>query len=356
MRSMFTKIVLCVFSVAACATDDPGTGGDDDDVPPPEDTPPFTAGVSTLSGHADPGDEDGIRGIARFNNPVNVLYGPDGQLYVADFDNSKVRIVDPETGETRTLVSQPDFRRPFAMAFGADGTLYVTTDANSTTAQQGPMTGTIWRVRDGVATVLAENLGRPRGMAVLPDGRIAISDYQHHVVQLVDASSGAASVLAGTWDAAGMVDGAAASRFSTPYGMAVLDGQLVVADFDNHRIRAIGLDGTVTTLAGTGTAGFADGAGGSSQLNKPQGIVVAGGAIYFTDVGNFRVRRIVNGTVETVAGNGQGGFLDHDDPLQAQLFGLEGLSARPDGSFVYVADGSRGDAVPYNRVRMVEIR
>jgi sugar lactone lactonase YvrE len=351
MLSMFSKAVLCVFSVAACATDGPN-GGDDDDIPP-EDAPPFTDGVSTLTGHAEASWVDGARGRARFNNPVNVVYGPDGKLYVADFDNSKVRVVDPDTGETSTLITQPNFKRPFAMAFGTDGTLYVTTDCNSTSGTQGPMTGTIWRVDNGVATVLAENMGRPRGMTVLPDGRLAISDYQHHVVQLVDPNSGVASVLAGTWDSAGMVDGAA-SKFSAPYGMAVLDGKLVVADFDNHRIRTIGLDGTVTTIAGDGTAGFADGA--TSKLNKPQGVVVAGGSIYFTDLGNFRVRRVVGTTVETVAGTGEGGFLDHDDPLQAQLFGLEGLTARPDGSFVYVADGSRGDAVPYNRVRMIEIQ
>jgi sugar lactone lactonase YvrE len=344
------KALIYLFAVAACATDDPTTPGGGDDDAPPE----FTEGVSTLSGAADASYVDGARGVARFNNPVNVTYGPDGQLYVADFDNSKVRIVDPETGEARTLISQPNFKRPFALAFGADGALYVTTDCNSTSGSQGPMTGTVWRVENGVATVLAENMGRPRGIAALPDGRIVVSDYQHHVIQAIDASTGVTSVLAGTWDSAGMVDGAA-SKFSTPYGMAVLDGALVVADFDNHRIRRIDLNGSVTTLAGTGQPGFSDGAGAAAMLNRPQGIAVAAGAVYFTDLANFRVRRVVGGNVETVAGNGQGGFLDHDDPLQAQLFGLEGLTARPDGSFVYVADGSRGDAVPYHRVRMIEI-
>jgi len=348
---MMMKLAISLVAVAACATDPttPGMPGGDDD-----DAPVFTNGVSTLSGAGEAAYEDGPRGIARFNNPVNVLYGPDGRLYVADFDNGKVRVVDPATGETDTIVSQPNFRRPFAMTFGADGKLYVTTDSNSTSGSQGPMTGTIWRVENGEAVVVAENIGRPRGIATLPDGRLAISDYQHHVIQLVDPVSGISSVLAGTWDNAGMVDGSI-SKFSTPYGIAVLDGELVVADYDNHRIRRIGLDGMVTTLAGTGSAGFSDGVGASAVLNKPQGVTVAAGTIYFSDLGNYRVRSIQGDAVVTIAGTGEGGFLDNDDPLQAQLFGLEGVTASPDGSFVYVADGTRGESVLYNRVRMIEI-
>src|SRR5205085_1967326 len=125
---------------------------------------------------------------------------------------------------------------------------------------------------------------------------------------------------AGAWDGPGMVEGAAA-KFSTPYGLAVLDGKLVVADFDNQRLRTIALDGTVATFAGAGTAGYVDGAAATAQLSRPQGITVANGAVYFTDLGNFRVRRVIDGNVETVAGTGEGGFLDADDPLAAQLFG-----------------------------------
>lgn len=342
------KLSCLLLAVAACASEDPNQPGGDDDAPA------FTEGVSTLTGAGEAAWEDGPRGIARFNNPVNVLHA-NGKLYVADFDNSKVRVVDPDSGETETLISQPNFRRPFAMAMGADGALYVTTDCNSTSGSQGPMTGSIWRIDNGEAVVIAENMGRPRGIVAMPDGMLAISDYQHHVIQLVDPVSGISNVLAGTWDNAGMVDGTI-SKFSTPYGIATQGDALIVADYDNHRIRRIEADGTVTTLAGNNGAGFSDGPGASAQLNKPQGIAVAGDSIYFTDLGNFRVRKIAaDGTVSTVAGTGEGGFLDNDDPLQAQLFGMEGLTAKADGSFVYVADGTRGESVPYNRVRMIEI-
>lgn len=349
MKKLVALSVLAVF--AACGTDPSG----DDDIGD-DDTPPFTDGVSTLSGAADPGYVDGPRGDARFANPVNVALGPDGQLYVADFDNGKIRVVDPEDGQTATVIAQEGFKRPFALAFAPDGTLYVTTDANSSGGPQGPMTGTIWAVDVGAksATIVAENVGRPRGIAVLPDGRLAISDYQHHVIELVNPGSGSVSTLAGAWDAPGMVDGAAA-RFSVPYGLAVFDGKLVVADQDNNRLRLVGLDGSVQTLCGE-SGGFADGAMASARFARPQGVAVDGrGTIYVTDADNYRVRRISGDTVETIAGSGEPGYLDSDDRLEAQLYGLEGLSVSPDGEMVYVADGGRGEDVPYNRVRSIKL-
>ena len=344
------KLALCALALSACAGNG---GGDDDDVPPGTEVPPWYNGVSTLTGAADSGHDDGARGVARFNNPVNVAFGPDGMLYVADFDNNLVRTVDPETGKTTTLIKQPNFKRPFGMAFDG-GTLYITTDCNSATGTQGPMTGSVWKVSGGEPTMLAENIGRPRSLAIV-DGNLIVSDYQHHVVSQINKSTGAVTPIAGTWDGAGMVDGAA-SKFSTPYGMAVLDGKLVVADFDNNRIRAIASDGTVTTIAGTGTAGFADGPAASAQLNKPQGVSVVNGVLYFTDLGNCRVRKLSGGTVETVAGTAMCGFADGDDRAATQFYGLEGLVADPDGSRLYVADGNRGDGNPYNRVRRIELQ
>lgn len=347
--------LLVGLGAAGCSTNGPnGDDGDDGG----DDAPPFTDGVSTLSGAAEPGYIDGSRGAARFSNPVNVAFGPDGMLYVADFDNGKIRVVDPETGATATTIAQQGFQRPFGMTFAPDGTLYVSTDRDPT-GQHSLMTGTIWRVDVDARTAdpVAIGIGRPRGLAFMPSGKIAIADYTHHVIQLVDPSSGSVALLAGKWDEKGMVDAAGSSaRFSTPYGIVVRGSELVVADFDNHRLRIIGLDGTVSTFAGTGSAGFADGAAGSAMFNKPEGLAVAdNGDLFVTDLENFRVRRVTNAGVETIAGNGQGGFLDSDDRLAAQLFGLEGVAVEPDGKMAFVADGGRGENVPYNRIRSIKL-
>jgi sugar lactone lactonase YvrE len=325
-----------------------------------DDAPPFTNGVSTLSGAADAGYVDGARGTARFANPVNVAYGPGGKLYVADFDNNKIRVVDADDGNTGTLISQPGFQKPFAMAFASDGTLYVTTD-NDQAGNHSAMTGSIWRVDVGAgeATIVANAIGRPRGIVVLRDGRLAVSDYMHHVIQIVNPSTGQVAPLAGTWDVKGAADGlGGVAKFSTPYGMAMdASGQLVVADYDNHRLRIVGLDGSVATYAGMGSPGFADGAMATAQFNHPQGVAAdSSGNLYVTDLGNYRVRMISGDAVQTIAGNGNGGYVDDDDRLASELYGLEGLSVSGDGAMVFAADGGRGEAVPYNRVRSIKMK
>jgi YVTN family beta-propeller protein len=381
------RIVAVMTALAACssyptvpATDDGGIGGDgagndagrdagvdagahdaggqdagpidaNDGAPPP-----FTAGTSTLAGRALPGYLDGSRDVARFANPVSVAYR-DGRVYVADFDNNKIRVIDAATHETSTLIDQVGFARPFGLAFAGDGTLYISTD-NDPDGGHSPTSGSIWRVAPGgqTAVLVARAIGRPRGLVVLPDGRLAATDYVHHVVELISPSTGGVTLLAGAWDQAGLVDASGSdARFSAPYGLAVRgDGALVIADFDNHEIRVVTLDGAATTLAGAGTPGFHDGAIGSAMFSRPQGVAIAAnGDIFVTELGNNRIRRISGTTVQTVAGDGIAGFLDHADPLASQLFGLEGLAVIPDGSMLYVADGGRGEQVPYNRIRQV---
>ncbi|HLL20707.1 MAG TPA: hypothetical protein VK427_01175 [Kofleriaceae bacterium] len=352
---MFKILALfLVAGLAACATDSADGG---DDMPPGEDAPPFTNGVSTLTGHAEAGYVDGKRGQARLNNPVNCAYR-DGKVYVADFDNSKIRVVDATTGQTSTVISEQGFQRPFGMAFAADGTLFVSTDRGPQN-EQGMMAGTIWRVDVNAreATPIAVGIGRPRGLAVLPNGKLAISDYQNHVVSIVDPVTGAVQPLAGAWQAAGMVDATGTSAmFNQPYGVVVKDGKLILADHGNHRLREVSLDGSVRTLAGVGAAGFVDGAMTNAKFSHPQGMTITNtGEIFVTDLQNFRVRKVTSDVV-TLSGSGTGGYLDSDDVLGAQFFGLEGLCANPDGSMLYVADGGRGENLPYNRVRSVQLR
>lgn len=316
----------------------------------------MTDGVSTLAGNAQAAYVDGDRTAGRFDDPVNTAIGPDGKVYVADFNNSKIRVVD-SAGTSTTLIAQNDFRRPFGMAFEGN-TLYVSTD-NDDQGGHSLTSGSLWRIDVGAksATVLANAIGRPRGFYPLKDGRIAITDDLHHVVELYQPSNNQLTVIAGTKDAAGDADGTgAAARFNTPYSVVQrADGDLVVADFGNNKIRVVTLDGKVSTLAGGGS-GFADGGMRDAQFSHPQALAIDDSdVIYVTDLGNFRIRRIKDDQVDTIAGNGNGGWLDADNPLDAELYGLEGMSVAGDGSMLYVADGTRGETVPHNFVRTVKV-
>ncbi|HEX7802334.1 MAG TPA: gluconolaconase [Pseudoxanthomonas sp.] len=138
----------------------------------------------------------------------------------------------------------------------------------------------------------------------------------------------------------GMRNGPVArARFDDPYGVAVApDGTLYVADAgDNNRIRRIGADGTVTTLAGF-SEGFADGDGTAARLNTPSGLALdAAGNLYVADTGNHAIRKITPlGRVSTVAGTGVAGFGD-GARTQAQFNGPIGVAVDAHGN-VYVAD------------------
>lgn len=138
----------------------------------------------------------------------------------------------------------------------------------------------------------------------------------------------------------GMRNGPVAqARFDDPYGVAVTaDGTLYVADAgDNNRIRRVGTDGTVTTLAGF-SEGFADGDGTAARLNTPSGLALdAAGNLYVADTGNHAIRKITSlGMVSTVAGTGVAGFRD-GARTQAQFNGPIGVAVDAHGN-VYVAD------------------
>jgi hypothetical protein len=356
-----TNLVLSLALAAftGCAAD--GGMGDDDGTGPGGSRPDMTDGVSTLAGWSQPGYQDGNRQVNLFNNPTGVAFGPDGKLYVADFDNSKLRVIDME-GNATTLIAKEVFSRPFGLVF-VGNTLYASTDRDGqgqhdpvgSTAQ---MTGTVWRIDTGsrTAAVVAEKIGRPRSLAALSDGRIAIADKAHHVIEILDPGAGTVTMLAGTWNAPGSQDGVgAAAGFNEPYGIVQRsDGKLVVADKLNHKIRLVSLDGTVTTLAGS-TSGYADGSGTAAKFNEPLGVSMASnGDIFITDTKNYRVRKLSGDSVSTVAGDGSPGYKDDNNKGAAQFYGLEGIAVKSDGSRIFVGDGTGGEDVPYNRVRMIK--
>lgn len=265
------------------------------------------ATVSTVAGSGQQGLVDGPGTAAKFYNPHGCALDGQGNLYVADFLNQCIRKISP-AGVVST--------------FAGDAT--------------GGGTGHV----DGPGAT-ARFFG-PCDVAVDGTGTLYVADGFNHCIRKI-TPAGVVSTFAGTADrTAGYADGPGLSaRFNGPTALALdAQGVLYVADADNNRIRKIMPTGEVQTVAGTGQRGFADGPAGSAQFNLVFGLAVdAAGTLYVSDSGNGRVRRITRaGVVSTLAGSGAVGYADGNGSLAT--FGFPaGLAVGPQGR-VYVADGA----------------
>ena len=164
-----------------------------------------------------------------------------------------------------------------------------------------------------------------------------VVDRGNHKIRRIVIATGAVSTLAGT-GVPGAADGAgAAATFYGPSSITTDGTSLYVADMNNHKIRRIVIaTGVVSTLAGTGVPGAADGAGTVATFSAPSGITTDGASLYVADSGNHKIRRIViaTGVVSTLAGTGAPGRAD--GPGAKATFGApSGITS--DGISLYVA-------------------
>jgi sugar lactone lactonase YvrE len=199
---------------------------------------------------------------------------------------------------------------------------------------------------DGGPAVNA-NLSTVNGVAVDANNRVYIADTSNNRIRAFDPVTGDINTVAGVGTAGFSGDGeqAMASKLSAPGGIAVdASGNLYVADTGNNRIRRIdAVSGLISTVAGSGTAGYS-GDGGlatMANLSAPGGLALdAFDNIYVADTGNNAIRRVdaATGTIDTIAGTGFSGFSGDNGPaLQAQLAQPYGLAVDSAGD-VLIAD------------------
>ncbi|HZN65085.1 MAG TPA: hypothetical protein VFB66_07260 [Tepidisphaeraceae bacterium] len=249
---------------------------------------------------------------ARLSSPADITFDGDGRLLVADTFNHRIRRIDRD-GDITTIVG--DGKSNFSRA---------------------------------ETPALSTSLNNPQSIALAPDGTFFLADSYNHVVRKV-FRDGTVSVFAGT--EAGLAgDGGAAAKaqLNLPQAVAVApDGSVYISDSANSRIRRVGPDGTIQTVAGSGPgsgeggAGFGGDGGPADKAKLFSAADLkfnAPGQLYVSDTGNNRVRLIAHNVIITVAGAGEPGFSGDNAPARAaKLNTPQKLAPAPDGS-VYVAD------------------
>ncbi len=210
--------------------------------------------VTTVAGTGSSGSANGTGTSASFNYPQGIT--TDGtNLYVADYSNHLIRKIVISTGAVTTLAGT-----------GSSGSANGTGTSASFNYPQGITT-------DGTNLYVAERV--------------------NHLIRKIVISTGAVTTLAGTGSTGSANGTGTSASFSFPRGITTDGTNLYVADSGNHLIRQIVIStGAVTTLAGTGSSGSANGTGTSASFNYPQGITTDGTNLYVADYGNNLIRKI----------------------------------------------------------------
>jgi len=331
--------------------------------------------------------DGGAATSAELGEPTGVAVGG-GNVYIADYYNNRVRVVNESTGIITTaagdgikgyagdggVATGAELDWPWGVAVDISANLYIADSLNNRIRVVGsarnPLpsgsglittvagNGTAGYSGDGGAATSAE-LDAPGGVAVDSSDDIFIADYLESRIRKVTASTGIISTVAGNGTEGYSGDGGAATSAELYYPLDVAvdaSANVYIADEGNCRVRAVNTGtkavtiagvtiqpGDIATVAGDGTCGYSgDGAAATkAELYYPTGVAVdASGNIYIADYLNYRIRKVTasTGIISTFAGDGIGGYSGDNGPAtSAEIDCAEGV--RADSAFnVYIAD------------------
>lgn len=289
---------------------------------------------------------DGKKGDVTLGDPAGVAVDHEGHAIVADARNHCItKVISDKSGATVTTLAGKGregndddqgafaaFNLPIGVAVDGSGNTIVadaynhrirkitpegmvSTVAGSGNARFAELASAVNEISSDIQERFF-GFGNPRAVAVDSEGIVIVADTYMHRIRKID-TNGAVTTLAGS-GSPGYADGkGTAACFNYPAGVAVQeDGSVLVADTCNGRIRKIQKDGMVTTLAGSMSGNMRDGHGFAASFNCPRGLAVDGdGNLIVADTGNHSIRMVTpDGIVTTLAGTGNASYSDGNGP------------------------------------------
>ena len=310
--------------------------------------------ISTIAGNGNAGGVIGGASLSAtsvpLNYPIGVAVDAAGNVYIADQGNGAVYQVTPAG-----IISLFQGGGTGGVAVDAAGTVYFanqntnqvfkTTPLGITSTSQVAGNGNAGFSGDGGPAASAA-LNSPIGVAVDAFGNVYIADQNNNRIRKVN-TAGIISTFAGNGTAGFSGDGGPATHaeLSSPFGVAAdAAGNVYFTDVNNFRVRKVTPAGIISTFAGNGISGF-NGDGGpatSAQLNTQGGLAVdAAGNVYIADWANFRIRMVnTAGIISTIAGNGKFGFSGDGGPATSAMLNYPIAVAVDAVEDVYIADQS----------------
>ena len=334
--------------------------------------------INTIAGGGSPYGDSGLSTNAQLYYPTGVTVGAGGNVLIADKFDQRIRNVFNRAITTvagtgtagftygsfsgdNGLATNAHLQEPSAVAVDKDGSIYVADSDNFrvrkisngiiTTAAGSGTDGNGFSGDGGPATSAQLNTANLGSIALDSAGNIYIADTNNQRIRKV--SNGIITTVAGngTSGVSGDNGPATSAQLNNPSGVAVHSvGNLYIADSYNQRVRKVS-NGIITTVAGNGTSGNGgdNGPATGAQLYDPVGIAVdSAGNLFIADSINNRIRRVSNGIITTIAGStGAVGFGGDNGPAtSAQLYSPQGVAVDSSGN-VYIADTYN------NRIRLL---
>lgn len=310
--------------------------------------------VETVAGTGVSGYANGSGQSAQFNAPQDIDFDVNGNIYVCDNGNGAIRKITPLNmvstyagtgipGSQNGPVTQAQFNSPLGICILSNGDAYVSEYGHRIRKiANGMVTNYLGNGvaggNNGIGAVVRFNV--PTEIIAGTNNNLFILDRFNNKIREINLTNDSVSDYCGSGNS-GWQDGPAlTSKFDKPYDFCADNkGNIYVADRDNHLIRKIDPTGNVSTIAGSGVAGYMNGPGNTAMFNIPAGIAVdKKGNVYVGDRLNNVIRKIdTTNTVSTFAGNGSSGFTD--GPIANATFNLPTkISIDTNNSILYISD------------------